>query len=165
MAILTATDARKEFFQLAKDCCQSFEPVNIRTRSGDVVLVNSRYWSAQKELLEMVEMTELRNSLLQGVSVPASQCMERPDIHSEPEGRLIFTPNAGTDVDRIVNESELRKLKKALTDLKMGLSDPELLPCPLLDGVLHMKRLAPRKFVFLQHLRDLKVIKVIRVVL
>lgn len=52
MVTISATDARKGFFQIANPVYQiSAEPVHIKTRTGDVVLINSRSWSALKELL------------------------------------------------------------------------------------------------------------------
>jgi len=60
MATLTATDARKSFFELLKGTNERHEVYHIRHRSGDAVLMSQTEFDGLVETLELLSSTGFR---------------------------------------------------------------------------------------------------------
>ena len=63
MTSVTATNARKDFFELIRRALHRHEPVKIQHREGDVVLLAEDDYESLLETLELLSVTGLRESL------------------------------------------------------------------------------------------------------
>ena len=60
MATITATDARKSFFDLLKGANERHEVYHIRHRSGDAVLMSEAEFASLQETLELLSAPGFR---------------------------------------------------------------------------------------------------------
>jgi antitoxin YefM len=63
MNVVTATEARKEFFNLIRRALRAHDPVRIQHREGGVVLVSEEDYDGLLETLELLSVPGLRDSL------------------------------------------------------------------------------------------------------
>lgn len=63
MANLTATDARRDFFELVKGATEKHEVFHIRHRKGSVVLLSEEDYDSMVETLELLSVPGLQQSL------------------------------------------------------------------------------------------------------
>lgn len=76
MEIVSITNARKDFFQLAESAVQFNAPVRITSKKGDVVMVSARDWEAIQETLFLNTVKEVRESIVGGMKAPDSDFVE-----------------------------------------------------------------------------------------
>ena len=79
MTTLTATDARKNFFKLIDEVATSHTPVQIAGKRNSVVLVSEDDWRAIQETLYLESFPNMRESILEGLQTPVSECSEELD--------------------------------------------------------------------------------------
>lgn len=63
MTTMTATDARKSFFELLKSANERHEIYHIRHRSGDAVLMSQEEFDSLQETLELLSTPGFRAGL------------------------------------------------------------------------------------------------------
>jgi antitoxin YefM len=63
MADITATDARRDFFELVKGATEKHEVFHIRHRKGSVVLLSEEDYASMVETLELLSIPGMRQSL------------------------------------------------------------------------------------------------------
>ena len=65
MNMVTATEARKEFFILIRHALRTHDPVRIHHRDGGVVLVSEEDYEGLLETLELLSIPSMRDSLVE----------------------------------------------------------------------------------------------------
>jgi len=70
---MSATEARKQLYQLLDDVSRSHEPVQITGKRGNAVLVSEEDWRAVQETLYLVSIPGMRESILEGMATPAAE--------------------------------------------------------------------------------------------
>jgi antitoxin YefM len=63
MTSVTATNARKEFFDLIRKALRFHEPVRIQHREGDVVLLAEEDYESLVETLELLSVPGMKDSI------------------------------------------------------------------------------------------------------
>jgi len=75
---MSATEARKQLYQLLDDVSRSHEPVQITGKRGNAVLVSEEDWRAVQETLYLVSIPGVRESILEGMATPAAELEDEP---------------------------------------------------------------------------------------
>jgi antitoxin YefM len=78
VTIMSATEARKQLYQLLDDVSRSHEPVQITGKRGNAVLVSEEDWRAVQETLYLVSIPGMRESILEGMATPADELEDEP---------------------------------------------------------------------------------------
>jgi len=78
VTIMSATEARKQLYQLLDDVSRSHEPVQITGKRGNAVLVSEEDWRAVQETLYLVSIPGVRESILEGMATPAAELEDKP---------------------------------------------------------------------------------------
>jgi len=63
MSVVTATEARKELFNLIRRALRAHDPVRIQHREGGVVLVSEEDYEGLLETLELLTVPGMRESI------------------------------------------------------------------------------------------------------
>ena len=63
MTVLTATQARKQLFELTRKSVKGHMPIKIRAKAGDVVLISEDDYESLLETLELLSTPGLRESI------------------------------------------------------------------------------------------------------
>ena len=67
MITLTATDARREFFDMIKGATKKHRIYHIRHKKGDVVLMSEEEFDSLRETLELLSIPGFRKSIAKSV--------------------------------------------------------------------------------------------------
>jgi antitoxin YefM len=65
MTVLTATQARKQLFELTRKSVKGHMPIKIHSKAGDVVLISEDDYESLLETLELLSTPSLRESVRQ----------------------------------------------------------------------------------------------------
>ena len=65
MNMVTATEARKELFNLIRRALRAHDPVRIQHREGGVVLVSEEDYEGLLETLELLSISGMRDSIVE----------------------------------------------------------------------------------------------------
>jgi len=65
MNMVTATEARKELFNLIRRALRGHDPVRIQHREGGVVLVSEEDYEGLLETLELLSISGMRDSIVE----------------------------------------------------------------------------------------------------
>jgi len=76
MPILTTTEARKNLFRLVEETLSSHEPVTITGKKGNAILISEEDWTAIQETLYLLNIPDMRESIIKGLQTPLSDCDE-----------------------------------------------------------------------------------------
>ena len=76
MTVLKVSEARANLYQLIDEAAQSHQPVLITGKRNNAVLVSEDDWRAVQETLYLVSIPGMRDSILEGLQTPVSECAE-----------------------------------------------------------------------------------------
>jgi len=79
MSIKTATEARANLYKLIEATVDSHEPVTITGKKGNAVLISEEDWNAIQETLYLLNIPDMRESIVKGLQTPVSDCDEELD--------------------------------------------------------------------------------------
>ena len=79
MTTMSATEARKQLYQLLDDVARSHEPIQITGKRGNAVLISEEDWRAVQETLYLVSIPGMRESILEGMTTPADELEDKLD--------------------------------------------------------------------------------------
>jgi len=79
MTTMSATEARKQLYQLLDEVARSHEPVHITGKRGNAVLVSEDDWRAVQETLYLVSVPGMRESVLEGMATSADELEDELD--------------------------------------------------------------------------------------
>jgi len=79
MQTLSASSARTNLYRLIDEAASSHQPVVITGKRANAVLVSQEDWSAIQETLFLVSIPNMRESILEGMSTPASELKTQLD--------------------------------------------------------------------------------------
>ncbi|HEY5483736.1 MAG TPA: type II toxin-antitoxin system Phd/YefM family antitoxin [Propionibacteriaceae bacterium] len=79
MNTITATEARKNLSRLIGEVSKSHDPVQITGRRGNAVLVGENDWRAVQETLHLASIPDVREAIVEGLSVPIAECKNELD--------------------------------------------------------------------------------------
>jgi antitoxin YefM len=76
MTVLKVSEARANLYQLIDEAAHSHQPVLITGKRNNAVLVSEDDWRAVQETLYLVSIPGMRDSILEGLQTPVSECAE-----------------------------------------------------------------------------------------
>lgn len=76
MTVLTVSEARANLYQLIDETARSHEPVLITGKRHNAVLLSEEDWRALQETLYLVSIPGMRESIIEGLQTPVSECSE-----------------------------------------------------------------------------------------
>ncbi|MDX1998130.1 MAG: type II toxin-antitoxin system Phd/YefM family antitoxin [Thermoanaerobaculia bacterium] len=79
MTVLTASQARADFYRLLDRTAESHTPVTIAGKRNQAVLVSAEDWAAIQETLFLLSVPGLRESIKEGLAEPVESCAEQLD--------------------------------------------------------------------------------------
>lgn len=79
MKTIPATRARANLYRLIDDVVQNSEPVQITGPRSEAVLVSADDWRSIQETLYLLSIPGMRESILEGIAAPSSECVEELD--------------------------------------------------------------------------------------
>ncbi len=79
MATLSATEARKNLYRLIDETSSTHEPITITGKRGNAVLLSESDWRAIQETMFLVNISGMRESIMEGLKTPIEDCSEDLD--------------------------------------------------------------------------------------
>lgn len=76
MTTITATEARSKLYRLLDDVYESHEPVHITGKRHSAVLISEEDWKSIQETMHLLSMPGMRDSIVEGLNTPVSECDE-----------------------------------------------------------------------------------------
>ena len=76
MTILRVSEARANLYQLIDQAAASHQPVLITGKRHNAVLVSEDDWRSVQETLYLVSIPGMRESIIEGLQTPVSECTE-----------------------------------------------------------------------------------------
>ena len=76
MSGITATEARSNLYRLIDETAESHQPIIITGKRNKAVLVSEEGWSAIQEALFLLSVPGMRESIHEGMDIPAEECDE-----------------------------------------------------------------------------------------
>lgn len=72
--ILNATEARAKLYRLIDETAASHQPIVIKGKRNNAVLLSEADWQAINETLYLVSVPGMRESILEGMATPLEDC-------------------------------------------------------------------------------------------
>lgn len=79
MTVLSATEARSNFYRLMDQASSSHEPILITGKRGNAVLLSEEDWKSIQETMFLLSIPGMRESIRDGLSTPIEDCREELD--------------------------------------------------------------------------------------
>ena len=79
MQIVTASEARANLYRLIDESAASHHPVIIKGKRNTAVLVSAADWASIQETLYLTSIPGMRESILEGLATPISDCKTELD--------------------------------------------------------------------------------------
>jgi prevent-host-death family protein len=79
MTILNATEARSRLYSLIDETTDSHQPIVIKGKRGNAVLISEEDWNAISETLNLLAIPGMRESIQEGMKTPESECAKDLD--------------------------------------------------------------------------------------
>jgi len=78
MTIVNATQARATLFKLIDEADASHEPVLIKGKRSNAVLISEQDWRDMQETLYLLAIPGMRASIKKGLKTPLAKCSTDP---------------------------------------------------------------------------------------
>jgi prevent-host-death family protein len=79
MTIISATEARSNFYRLIDQTSSSHEPIIITGKRGNAVLLSEADWKSIQETMFLLNIPGMRESIKDGLETPIDDCSEGLD--------------------------------------------------------------------------------------
>jgi antitoxin YefM len=79
MTILTATEARSKLYSLIDETASTHQPILIKGKRGNAVLLSESDWNAISETLHLLSVPGMRESIKKGMEEDISECSKELD--------------------------------------------------------------------------------------
>ena len=79
MTTITASEARAKLYRLIDEAASSHEPILITGKRTNAVLLSEEDWSSIQETLFLLSALGMRESIVEGLKIPASECSRELD--------------------------------------------------------------------------------------
>ncbi len=74
MIKLSATQARIKLYKLLNKVASSHEPIQITGKRNNAILISEEDWRAIKEILYLLSIPKMRESIRKGLKTPLKEC-------------------------------------------------------------------------------------------
>ena len=79
MPTLTATEARSKLYGLIDETTASHEPIIIKGKRGNAVLISEDDWRSIQETIYLLNIPGMRESIRDGLATPVEECTKELD--------------------------------------------------------------------------------------
>ncbi len=79
MSSINATEARANLYKLLDEVAQSHTPVLITGKRANAVLVSEDDWRSMQEIVYLLSIPGMRESIREGLEVPINACSDQLD--------------------------------------------------------------------------------------
>ena len=79
MTILNATEARSKLYSLIDETASTHQPILIKGKRGNAVLLSESDWNAITETLHLLSVPGMRESIKKGLEEDISECSKELD--------------------------------------------------------------------------------------
>jgi len=79
MATFSATEARARLYRLIDEASDSHEPILIKGKRSNAILLSEDDWRSVQETLYLLSIPEMRESIIDGLQTPINECSEEID--------------------------------------------------------------------------------------
>ena len=76
MPTLTATEARSKLYRLIDEAASSHEPIVIKGKRSNAVLISEEDWRAIQETMYLLSIPGMRETIREGLATPIEECTE-----------------------------------------------------------------------------------------
>jgi len=78
MKTIKITDASNNLYNLIDEASESHEPILITGKRNNAVLLSEGDWSSIQEMLYLLSIPNMRESIREGINSPVEECSEEP---------------------------------------------------------------------------------------
>ncbi len=79
MTILNATEARTKLYSLIDETALTHQPIVIKGKRSNAVLLSEEDWNAINETLYLMSVPGMRESIVEGMATDISECSKDLD--------------------------------------------------------------------------------------
>ncbi len=79
MTSISATEARRQLYRLLDEVAASHEPIEITGKRSNAVLVSEDDWRAVQEMMHLLSIPGMRESIVEGIATPVEELEENLD--------------------------------------------------------------------------------------
>jgi prevent-host-death family protein len=79
MPTLTATEARSKLYRLIDEAASSHEPIIIKGKRSNAVLISEDDWRSIQETIYLLNIPGMRESIREGLATPIEKCTQEID--------------------------------------------------------------------------------------
>jgi prevent-host-death family protein len=79
MPTLTSTEARSKLYRLIDEAATSHEPIVIKGKRGNAVLISEDDWRSIQETMYLLNIPDMRESIREGLATPIEECTQEID--------------------------------------------------------------------------------------
>lgn len=79
MTILNATEARAKLYNLIDEAAETHQPIVIKGKRSNAVLLSEADWNAINETLHLLSIPGMRDSIVEGMAMDVSECSKDLD--------------------------------------------------------------------------------------
>jgi prevent-host-death family protein len=79
MPTLNVTEARSKLYRLIDETATSHEPIIIRGKRGNAVLISEDDWRSIQETIYLLNIPGMRESIRDGLATPVEECTKDID--------------------------------------------------------------------------------------
>ncbi len=79
MTILNVTEARSKLYSLIDETANTHQPITIKGKRGNAVLVSEEDWNAISETLYLLSIPNMRESIQAGLKESLESCSKELD--------------------------------------------------------------------------------------
>ena len=76
MPTLTASKARSKLYRLIDEAASSHEPIIIKGKRGNAVLISEDDWRSIQETIYLRNVPGMRESIREGLATPIEECIQ-----------------------------------------------------------------------------------------
>lgn len=76
MPTLNATEARSKLYRLIDEAANSHEPIIIKGKRGNAVLISEDDWRSIQETIYLLNIPGMRESIREGLATPVEECTQ-----------------------------------------------------------------------------------------
>ena len=74
MSTHTVTEARSKLHKLIDETVSSHEPIIIKGKRGNAVLISEDHWRSIQETIYLLNIPGMRESIREGLNTPIEEC-------------------------------------------------------------------------------------------
>jgi len=79
MTMLNATKARAKLYSLIDEAATTHQPIMIKGKRSNAVLLSEEDWNAINETLFLVSIPGMRESIIEGMETDVDECSKKLD--------------------------------------------------------------------------------------